>query len=597
MMRKAVRLIIVSLVLLAFSFMTSCQYNIGVKTEMIINEDGSGYRRMYYEYPFEKRKELSANKICDIIESNIDESLMTFKAPDNEKSREQDYYLFEIYINFDNLDEYKLKVQKILELGGVELQAEAEFFEQAGLLETMTGYKENFTTEQLLAWLEKAGDEHIQKYSEQYDFMHYYPENAGITVKIGDKVYSENNTRNGAICVDNRSLLRISGASISVAMEDKGLLSRTVTVSFDGDFKQNEQVIHEYYDDLLQNETNTEYSFDNDKLTASFTGDYDRIALMTEKILGVNCIMQSKEYTDELDAMVKYIQYNESISADEDMMISYQVANNERFMADDISATDNSAQELLAEYDGNSWNITDNMGQLDISFSYAVRNYVDVIEYSLAHKSDDNYVRTIKFSFKDDSKDTAMALKQQFDNTASAGYTTIDGEAVVFRVEGTIEHINSVQQNLLGNDNYISMQYDSSAFNLYNDIAINDNIYLPSNLYMLGQTSSIKYSFIPLSSDKINADAADNVEIENGQVYVLRIKTLNLFAVYTYIALTIMLILLIIAIVLIIMRERIKRSMKQDIPQGGYITSDGIIVLPSDMAVPIRKNIDSQDKQ
>lgn len=596
-MRKAVRLIIVALVLLAFSFMTSCQYNIGIKTEMVINEDGSGYRRMYYEYPFEKRKELSAGKICDVIEGSIDESLMSFEAPDDEKSREQDYYLFEIYINFDNLDEYRSKVQKILDMGGVELQAEAELFEQDGLLETMTGYKENFTTEQLLAWLEKAGDEHIQKYSEEYNFMHYYPENAGVAVKIGDKTYADNNTKNGAICVDNRNLLRVTGANITVAMEDKQLLSRTMTVSFDGDFAQNEQAIHEYYENLLRNEADTEYSFDNDKLTVSFTGDYDRIAFMTEKVLGVNCIMQSKEYSDELDAMVKHIEYTENISAAEDMKISYQVVNGERFMADDIWAQNGNAQELLAEFDGNTWKIPDNMGQLDVSFSYAVRNHVDLIEYSLAHISDDNYVRTIKFSFKDNSKDTARALKQQFDSKVSAGYTTIDGETVVFRVEGTIDQINSVQQSLLGNDNYISLQYDSSAFSLYNDIAISDNIYLPSNLYTIGQTSAIEYSFIPLSSDKLSTNEAENIELNNSQAYVLRIKTLNTFAIYSYVAIAIVLILLIIAVLLIIRKMNIKRKMKRDIPQGGYITSDGIIVLPSDMAVPTPESGNTNDEQ
>ncbi len=587
-MKKYIRsLIIAGILIILAIILTGCENNIPIKTQLLINEDGSGYRRMYYEYPYENRKVLAPSIISEAIERGLDSDLIEFQPP--ESSVNEEYFLFECYIRFDSIEEYEQKVQDILNLGGINLTPEVKIKYNTGKLGNYTSITENFTTVQLLRWLEIAGDQHVQNYAEDsLKNMHFYAANGDTQVIIDGQEY---NVASGAINFEKGDKLELDGCTISSTIISSKSMNRKISVLFTSDVTPEGKTLIE---DLYGSNSNIISMdwIDDRTIAVEFEGDFSTIEAITSNILERDCSLQVNEVIDENDAMILELNINEDIDGSAfQSEIKYIIENDEEYAVSSIKANNASGNNTVTENINGAWNLTSRDGRLSINFTADFRNYVKNVFIELTHISGDIFTKQITFKFKDEDQFSANALKSSFDNLiGDTSYTSVTDNMLNLRIEGTIDKINEVQGQILGPDNTITIESNFSSFNPINTFTIIDSVFLQASVYSLGRTEPIQYKYTQCEYERLDK-AGDDV-MENGAINVISGTSINIYAIYLFGAALLIALLLIILIILIVVRKKRRRSPKIDVPEGGYMTSGGVVVLPSKMAVPVqRKNI------
>ncbi|MBR6407501.1 MAG: hypothetical protein IKS19_02755 [Clostridia bacterium] len=302
------------------------------------------------------------------------------------------------------------------------------------------------------------------------------------------------------------------------------------------------------------------------------------ITAFTENALDCTDVLSLNEDHGE-DASAGRLLLTERLLFPSPVEVSYCITNNDSFAVSDIRGT---VEGILSptEKDGSSWYLFANGRTLETECSIERRSSTTDILITLENKGAGRFKRQYVFTFGNISRGTLESLAASLNERAQEQVCSVSDSVLNVDFEGNVDKLNTLSSRLFGQENRLEYTVDYNALQPENRYSLKDNILLSADVYTSGRSGEIQYSFSghgngsEIKTTVANGSFAEaSGTEENAYAYLL-------WAIFAFAAI------LFITVFVLMLRRRVKRrAPKVVVPQGGYITSGGVTVLPSSMAL------------
>lgn len=198
--------------------------NVEVDSTLDIHEDESGSRTVTAVLNEEDFEELDGgmDTVESAIEANIPES-MTFEGISEDEDGDEGGYRGSFTLEFDDVEDYESKVASVLEAGDVDIDPEVNLNVAEEGLVTGISVDENFSGEDLMAWMPEALVEEDVIEEDQAGGL--------LTSGTGEVTFGEEtyDTSGGQLRLDETEDHGFSGIRISTELDDSGTYTTDVT--------------------------------------------------------------------------------------------------------------------------------------------------------------------------------------------------------------------------------------------------------------------------------------------------------------------------------------------------------------------------------
>lgn len=242
--------------IIAFLFLTACGGT--VRTDMSFNDSFSGSRIMTYtvaNQDFTSYVSGDLNTIQSTLSSLCPEEIEITSVKQDDSN-----ITAVLTLNFDSLEDYKKKVNNILEKEGIDTVPEVVFLKPDSVFARGVAYQENFSTKDLLNWMYNGivDNNYVTSSYISYIFAAGYSSVTFNGTKYEADGYMD------IIDVNSVEYLRINGVNFSTVINKNGTLDRTITVSIpDSTYKEAENDIKRFLKERGEGASDSEWSEDN----------------------------------------------------------------------------------------------------------------------------------------------------------------------------------------------------------------------------------------------------------------------------------------------------------------------------------------------
>lgn len=498
------------IILLLLFLFAGCKSKID--TVMTINSDLSGIRIITCSISKQKIKsEINGNEAAldSLIELNCPSELS------HEKLDDEYNVIYKFVLSFGSKDEYIKKIENLLGFKpNIVFESPNSPFTRGLII------KENFSSKDLLWWLEKIGKEK-NLISSKNEFL---TENSAIVNYNGKTIETAN-----FINVRDIEYLRIDKVSIATDINSDGTFKRNISFCIPlGSFNSKSEYITNYMNNRVpQFGLIRSYDINDNKVFNIYFEAKDAYELLekTNNVIDNNSgyittHVEESNFFDDKKLFNEKIDLSSFVSSyTGKVYLEYEINfKDESKISKSEIIIDNDRSEYIDFKGSDKFIYFGEVASFETKISNRNECEIKNIIVNMNQLRDDSLKREILFEFYDNQEKPYSEMLKKYLNSLNLRFAQIKSTKTELKISlyGSAEEINFDLNRLLGENNVLKLETDN-GFKMFNKAILEDQINLSSIIELVGfYNGQIKYSYS--SSKKI--DELSKRELGNADINV-----------------------------------------------------------------------------